>query len=70
MFWNSYKNTNLVAPNIRHTLDNFPHFSLIYLTMKTCQTSFFWYCFDIFPFDKLSFDPLKCTLLLFQVGIK
>ena len=44
MFWNSYKNTHSVASNnMRHTLDNFPNFSLIYLTMKKWQTSFFWY---------------------------
>ena len=35
MFWNSYKTTRLFAPNIRHTLDNFSNFSLIYLTIKT-----------------------------------
>ena len=49
---------------------NFPNFSLIYLTMKKCQTSFFWYCFGIFLFNKSSFDPLRCALLLFQVRIK
>ena len=48
MFWNSHKNTHLFAPNIRHTLDNFPNFSVIYLITKTCQISFFWRCFDIF----------------------
>ena len=42
------KTLHLFAPNIWHTLDNFSDFSLIYLTMKTCQTSFFWPCFDIF----------------------
>lgn len=48
---------------------NFPNLSLIYLTMKKCQTSFFWYCFDISLFYKVFFDPLKCTLLSFQVRI-
>ena len=48
---------------------NFPNLSLIFLTMKKCQTSFFWYCFGIFLFNKLSFDPLRCALLLFQVRI-
>ena len=43
MFWNSCKNTHSVASNMRHTLDNFPNLSLIYLTMKKWQTSFFWY---------------------------
>ena len=49
---------------------NFPNLSLIYLTMRKCQTSFFWYCFGIFLFNKSSFDPLRCALLLFQVRIK
>ena len=40
------------------------------IRIKSRQTSFFLCCFDIFLFDKLSFDPLKCTLLLFQVRIK
>ena len=52
MFFNFYKNTHLFAPNIRHTLDNFPNFSLIYekfpWSMKTYQTTFFWHYFDIF----------------------
>ena len=47
MFWNSYKNTHLFAPNMRLTSENFSDFFLIYLTMKTCETSFFWLCFDI-----------------------
>ena len=42
------KTLHLLAPNIRHTLDNFYNFSLMYLTMKTCQTSFFWPWFGIF----------------------
>ena len=42
------KTLHLFAPNMQHTLDNFSDFSLIYLTMKTCQTSFFQPCFDIF----------------------
>ena len=46
MYWNSYKNSHLIAPDIWHTLDNFPNFSLIYLAKKTCHTSFFWYCFE------------------------
>ena len=63
MFWNSYKNTYLFAPNIRLTSENFPNFFLIYLTMKTCETSFFWLCFDIVLL-------FYCTLLLFQIRIK
>ena len=43
MFWNSYKNTHSVTSNMRHTFENFPNLSLIYLTMKKWQTSFFWY---------------------------
>ena len=42
MFWNLYKNTHLFARNIRHTLDNFSNYSLIYLTRTTYQTGFFY----------------------------
>ena len=77
MFWNSffiyffYKNVHFVAPNTCIIpLKTFSNFFLIHLTMKTWQKSFFWCCSDIFVLDKLSFYPLKCTLLLFQVRIK
>ena len=64
MFSNSccfffHKSAHFVSPNIQHSLDIFSNLSLIYLKVETCQTSFFWYCFDVFMFDKIIMWPFE-----------
>ena len=58
-FFFFHKSAHFVSPNIQHSLDTFSNLSLIYLKAETCQTSFFWYCFDVFMFDKIIMWPFE-----------